>query len=139
MNFKQNTFHLDETKNQIWLPIDWTIHENADLGTVIRDKSFFLGIKCNTSELPPDIQSQSQNLLHSGAENDLITIQKFKVVYPCQMNITYFPFDKQLCNFILKMETKGNRSVIFAADPDQHSVSCGGPNLLHEFELIDIK
>ena len=89
--------------------------------------------------LPPDIKRQSQNLLHKGAENDLIMIQKFKVVYPCQMNITYFPFDKQLCKFILKMETKGNHSVIFATDPDQKSVSYEGPNLLHEFELIDIK
>ena len=52
------------------------IHENAVLGMVIRDESCFLRIKCRTSELRPEIQSQSQHLLHSGAENDLIVVQK---------------------------------------------------------------
>ena len=58
------------------------IHENVVLGMVIRDESCFLGIKCRTSELHPEIQSQSQHLLHSGAENDLIMVQKGHSINP---------------------------------------------------------
>ena len=119
--------------------MDQIIQENAVLGTVIRDSTFFLGIQCKTHEMPPDIKSASQDLLHSGEDNDLIMVQKFKVVYPCGMNITYFPFDKQFCKFILKMETKGDQSVFLKTDPKKESVSYDGPYLLHEFELINIQ
>ena len=79
------------------------------------------------------------DLLYSGAENDLIMSQKFKVAYPCQMNILYFPFDKQNCKIMLKMETKGNESVLLKTDPTKEIVSYAGTPLLQEFELADIK
>ena len=90
-------------------------------------------------ELPPDIGSNSKDLLYSGATNDLIMFQKFKVAYPCQMNILYFPFDKQHCQFKLKMVTNGNHSVVLKADPLKEIVSYAGPYLLQEFELVDKK
>ena len=56
------------------------------------------------------------------------------------MNMMYFPFDKQECQFKLKMETKPNHSVILKADRTiKPSVSYAGPNILQEFELVDIK
>ena len=55
------------------------------------------------------------------------------------MDMMYFPFDKQACQFDLKMKTKSN-SVILKADPAiKPSVSYAGPTLLHEYELVDIK
>ena len=66
-------------------------------------------------------------------------VQKFRVKYPCNMDMMYFPFDKQACQFDLKMKTKSN-SVILKADPTiKPSVSYAGPNILHEYELVNIK
>ena len=83
--------------------------------------------------------SVSKDLMYSGYENSLIMSQKFRVAYPCQMDILYFPFDEQHCKFILKMETKGNQSVILKTDATKESVSYNGPRLLQEFELVDIR
>ena len=90
-------------------------------------------------ELPPDIASVSKDSLYSGEENDLIMTQKFKVAYPCQMDILYFPFDKQECKITMKMETQGNQSVVLKLDPTKRSVSYDGPLQLQEFELVNIR
>ena len=132
-------YFSDETRNQIWHPVDLLIHENAFIGEVHFDSTFFLGINCTSPKLLPDIGSNDREVLYSGAENDLIMVQKFRVKYPCNMDMMYFPFDKQACQFDLKMKTKSN-SVILKADPAiKPSVSYAGPNLLHEYELVDIK
>ena len=67
-------------------------------------------------------------------------VQKFRVKYPCNMDMMYFPFDKQACQFDLKMKTKDSHSIIIKADPTINpSVSYAGPKLLNEYELVDIK
>ena len=116
------------------------IHENAFIGEVHLDSTFVLGINCTSPKLLPDIGSNDREVLYSGAENDLIMVQKFRVKYPCNMDMMYFPFDKQECQFKLKMETKPNHSVILKADCTiKPSVSYAGPNILQEFKLVDIK
>ena len=130
----------DETRNKIWHPVDFLIHENAFIGKVHLDSTFFLGINCTSPKLPPDIRSNDREVLYSGAENDLIMVQKFRVTYPCNMDMMYFPFDKQACQFDLKMKTKSNHSVILKADPDiSLIVSYAGPNILHEYKVVNIK
>ena len=109
------------------------------LGKVVCDHAFYLGVECSTKELEPDIGSAEQNILYSGANNDLIMVQKFKVVYPCPMNITLFPFDKQVCRFILKLETKGSKSVYLRAESRKDAVSYIGNDLLNEFKMKDIR
>ena len=129
---------LDESRKDIWRPVQRIIHENAVLGKIERAPYYYLGVECLTRELSADIGSAAQNLLHSGADNDLIMRQRFKVVYPCPMDITYFPFDKQKCKFILKMETKGNQSVYLKSDTKKDAVRYLGDNMLHEFQLKNI-
>ena len=129
---------LDESREDIWHPVQRIIHENAVLGKIKRAPYYYLGVECLTKELSVNIGSAAQNLLHSGADNDLIMRQKFKVVYPCPMDITYFPFDKQKCKFILKMETKGNQSVFLKPETKKGAVRYLGDNMLHEFQLKSI-
>ena len=129
---------LDESRKKIWRPVQRILHENAVLGKVELAPDYYLGVECLTKELPMDIGSAAQNLLHSGANNDLIMTQRFKVVYPCPMVIKYFPFDKQECKFKLKMETKGNGSVFLKSDTQKDAVIYLGDNMLHEFQLKDI-
>ena len=130
----------DDSQNQIWLPLNWIIHENAVVGSVVQDSSFFLGIECKSSEEPAYIEDRSQDVMHSGHKNSLVMIKKFRVVYPCQMNITSFPFDQQNCKFALTMDTRSNTSVILTSLLNGTSVRYTGPDALNEFELDqDIK
>ena len=105
----------DDSQNKIWLPLNWIIHENAVVGSVVQDSSFFLGIECKSSEEPAHIEDSSQDVMHSGYNNSLVMIKKFRVLYPCQMNITSFPFDQQNCKFVLTMDTRSNVSVILTS------------------------
>ena len=129
---------LDESRKEIWHPVQRIIHDNAVLGKIKRSDEYYLGVECQTNELPVDIGSSAQNVLHSGADNDLIMRQKFKVVYPCPMDIRYFPFDKQECKIKLKMETKGSQSVFLKSDTKKDAVIYLGDTMLHEFQLKNI-
>ena len=129
---------LDESREEIWRPVKRIVHENAVLGKVELAPDYYLGVECLTKELPMDIGSAAQNLLHSGADNDLIMTQRFKVVYPCPMVIKYFPFDKQECKFKLKMETKGSQSVFLQSDTRKAAVRYLGKKMLHEFQLKNV-
>ena len=55
------------------------------------------------------------------------------------MNILYFPFDSQRCRFLLRIETKGNQSVVLRADPAAPTVTYAGPDKLQEFQLVNIE
>ena len=109
------------------------------LGQIINDPDFYLGIKCDSKSLPPNIGNASEDVLYSGSGNDLIMRQKFRITYPCKMEVHYFPFDIQTCEFLMKLKTKGNLSVFLQADPTVDSVMYSGPKLLQEFEVSDIK
>ena len=115
--------------------MDWIIHENAVVGSVVQDSSFFLGIECESAEEPSEIEDSLQNVMHSGYKNSLVMIKKFRVLYPCQMNITFFPFDQQHCKFVLSMDTRSNMSVILSSLSNSSSVRYTGPDALNEFEL----
>ena len=96
--------------------------------------TYYLGIKCTSSELP-----DANELLYSGEENDRVMVQKFKIGYPCLMDILYFPFDTQRCKFKLKLETKGSQSIILKANTTEKVVSYDGPFLMQKFRLLDIR
>ena len=121
------------------MPLDKLVHENAVLGSVLKDSDYYLGIQCNSESLPRDIGNPSEDLTYSGHANDLIMTQKFRIIYPCKMNMQYFPFDLQTCAFKMKIKTKGNLSVVLQADPTVDSVAYSGPVFLQEFEVSRIK
>ena len=133
-----NSIFLDETKNGIWNPIKHLMHVNAVIGTVLWDQNYFIGVRCLTEEILADIGSTSNDILISGSDNELIVKQKFKVSYPCQMNMKFFPFDDQECEVLLGLESKGNKSVYLKADESSNVVAYGGSLVLQEFEIMDI-
>ena len=55
------------------------------------------------------------------------------------MNILYFPFDRQLCRFVLKIDTKGEHSVLLRAGQNGPAVLYSGPAKLQEFQLVNTR
>ena len=107
-----NTEEIQGKKlRKLWLPISNIIHENAVIGKVLEDINQYARVFANNNPLPMDSTEGREKLMYEGSENDIETVQRFKMTYRCNFNLLYFPFDHQKCDFILKMKEKNNMSV----------------------------
>jgi hypothetical protein len=121
--------------NKIWLPMPRVIHENAVIGQVVEDNIFYVKIvgKSNPSEM--DITESVETLQYPGSENDLFMSQRYKLEYRCTFFLKNYPFDKQVCHFILMMNVEGNNTITFAEN--NPPVNYHGPRILQSFQLTD--
>ena len=119
----------------IWLPMPEILHENAVLGKEIQDKVFFVKVIGRTKPRKASLEESVESLLYEGSENDLTMNQRFKLEYRCEFFVRIYPFDDQLCNFILTMNVKGNNSQKLV--DGNSSIIYTGPTILTEFEITD--
>ena len=119
----------------IWLPMPKVIHDNAVLGKEVADKVFYVKIVGRANPEDVNLEESIESLLYEGAANDLTMHQRFKLEYRCEFFVVNYPFDEQLCSFILMMNLKGNNSLQFLED--NPPIIYNGPRILTEFELTD--
>ena len=93
----------EEIVEQLWLPLDNIIHENAVIGKVHPDDIRRIFVLPNTEPMLLEGYEAYEELLYSGAENSMEVSQRFRIEYDCVFNLEKFPFDRQKCDFILKM------------------------------------
>ena len=82
-----------------------------------------------------NLEESIESLLYEGAANDLTMHQRFKLEYRCEFFVVNYPFDEQLCSFILMMNLKGNNSLKFLEN--NPPIIYNGPRILTEFELTE--
>ena len=81
------------------------------------------------------MEESVEALLYEGSKNDLTISQRFKVEYRCEFFLGNYPFDEQVCNFVLMMNLKGNNSIKLLEN--DLPIIYNGPRILTEFELTD--
>ena len=119
----------------IWLPMPKVIHDNAVLGKEVEDKVSYVKVIGRSNPTTVNLEESIETLLYEGAENDLTMYQRFKLEYRCDFHVVSYPFDEQVCNFVLMMNLKGNNSLrLMESDPP---IIYNGPRILTEFELTE--
>lgn len=106
----------EEIVQKLWLPLDNIIHENAVIGKVHPDDIRRIFVVPNTDPMLLEGYETYEELLYSGAENSLEVSQRFRIEYDCVFNLEKFPFDRQKCDFILKMMLSHNNSKSLVED-----------------------
>ena len=82
--------------------------------------------------------SAIQNTLYEGAHNVVTFKQRYRLLYKCTFSLSFFPFDTQICTFIMKMESDNFSSVSFKQHKLVDNVSAViyvGPKTANEFKV----
>ena len=90
---------------KLWLPIPKIIHENAVIGNIKRDVNINILINPKSKQKIDYPTSPMEEMIFSGADSDLIMIQRLKLEYICDFDLRKFPFDEQSCEFIMKIKS----------------------------------
>ena len=122
-------------EEMIWLPMQEIIHDNVVIGKVIEDKVFYVKVVGRSTPYKMALEESVEALLYDGSQNDLTMTQRFKLEYRCDFFLKNYPFDEQMCKFVLLMNLKGNNSIKFMEN--NPPVIYNGPNILTEFEMKD--
>merc|ERR1712061_133340 len=117
---------------KLWLPEDHIIFENAVLGKMEFSHHKYVSVFAKSD--PKFYPSKArEDLYFNGKENELVYDRTFKMQYPCAFNFVYFPFDKQHCDFRMKIKTKNNRSIFLV---EKHpAIQYEGPKILNVFQV----
>ena len=138
-NLPNRTKSLVPTKTveQLWLPLDHVIHDNAMIGKIYKDKRHrTLSIEALTSPMPMDIADPFENKNFDSFQSVLELKQRFRIQYICTFYLKMFPFDEQSCNFLMHMDLQMDTAINFIMDGD--GVTYDGPNIINQFEVDEI-
>ena len=101
----------DQVVEQLWLPLDNIIHENAIIGKIYSDGMRKVNIIKTSNPAPLTGFEIYEEHMYEGSENELEMSQRFRIEYNCLFKLKKFPFDEQECEIILKMPLEQNNSV----------------------------
>ena len=101
---------------QLWLPLDNILHENAVIGKIHEDDIRRVFVVPISEPILLDGYETYEELLYDGAENSIEVSQRFRIEYDCVFNLEKFPFDEQECDFVMKMNLDHNNSMALVED-----------------------
>ena len=122
---------------KLWLPLDHVIHDNAVIGDIKEDSSPGVQAFARGNGIV-NSQDAKESLIFPGRGeiNFLEMKSRMRVNYQCQFNLHNFPFDKQTCDFILKIQVVSNKTVAFKEEAENgSSIMYLGSKTLSEFEI----
>ena len=129
-----------ETSQQIWLPLEKVIFENAILGKMHEYKNGEVSVLA-AEYLISSFESMNpyhnkEDFWSKGKHHTMEMTLRMKIDFVCMFHILKFPFDKQECEFILNIrDTRYSKIQLSKNDP---SIVYNGPNKINEFEIVDI-
>ena len=139
-NLPNHTKSLVPTKTaeQLWLPLDHMVHDNAMIGKIYSYKKHrTLSIQASTSPMPMDIGDPFENKHFDSFQNILELKQRYKIQYICKFYLKMFPFDNQNCNFLMHLNLQTDTTINFIRDGD--GVTYDGPKIISQFEVDKIR
>ena len=122
-----------ETVDELWIPLDYVTHDNALIGEIYPDSKKNVEIQALMPPIPMRLENSVQNTLYAGAHNDVAFNQRYRLIYKCTFTLADFPFDLQICTFIMKMNSDKSNAVSFVGD--QPAITYVGPKVVQEFEI----
>ena len=124
-------FHVAE---KLWLPLDSIVHDNAMIGKVQQVKNDRrVSIMAVTLPIPVSLDDSFENNLFDPFNNIFEIKQRFRITYICTFFLKKFPFDKQSCEFSMRINRESNSSLTFTKDLT--GVSYLGPTTINQFEI----
>merc|ERR1739844_654878 len=102
--------------DQLWLPLENIIQENAIIGKIYPDNIRRVFVIPSTEPMSFDPLQTFEDNIYRGSENPLEISQRFRVEYDCLFKLEKFPFDQQRCNISLKMRLNYNNSMSLVQD-----------------------
>ena len=106
----------EEIVEQLWLPLDNVVHENAVIGKIHVDDIRKVFVVPISKPILLNGFEEYEELLYDGAENSLEISQRFRIEYDCVFSLEKFPFDEQECDFFMKMNLDQNNSMALVED-----------------------
>ena len=127
------------TVHKLWVPLDYVTHTNAMVGKIYSDSSKDVEIHALATPIPMNFENAIQNTMYDGGENRLFVSQRHRVMYNCDFQFKYFPFDTQTCNFKMRMEVDKFSAISFKRYKDARYEGFGveyvGQRIFSEFEI----
>ena len=136
LNQKKKNPVPEEIVNRLWIPLDNVIHENAVIGKIYQDDSRRVFVIPSADPVLPTSFEKYEEYLYDGEENAMEVAQRFRIEYDCVFVLEKFPFDRQKCNFILKMLLDHNNSM--ALVKDDSSIVYEGGSKIGQFDIKEM-
>ena len=124
-NIHPGQSHLlnQETIQELWLPFQNLVFENAIIGKVLSSKhsQFQVSLKATNDSSISVIESMSpyrtlEDVWFEGQDHPLQATKRLKVEYFCNFYLLQFPFDTNICKLTLKMKSTKNLLVYFSQE-----------------------
>ena len=123
-----------KTIDELWLPFDNIVHDNAMIGKIQSNKEDRqVSFSSMTPPLPVDIEDAFENRIFNSHENVLEMQQRYRIAYICTFSLQKFPFDEQNCNLSMSMRLEKNSTMIFTKN--NNGASYRGPKIVTEFKI----
>lgn len=122
-----------EIVDQLWLPLDNVVHENAVIGKIHRADIRRVFVFPTSDPIRLKGYEKYEEFLYDGAENSMEMSQRFRIEYNCVFTLVRYPFDKQECHFILKMIQLRYNSM--SLEEDDPPIVYNGEEKIHQFYI----
>ena len=123
-------FISNEKSSLIWTPLRDINHESAIIGEITYGSKT---VKPHPTS-PEDVDDENviENRSFNGSSNALELAQKMKVKYNCVFDVQKFPFDGEICQFVLQINQNEDEPVSFLGDG---KVTYSGPRIVGQFSI----
>ena len=121
----------DKYVERMWIPLTDLIVDNAIIGETKYDDRKKVNVHPNISETTT-VELAYENRAFNGSYNLLSVSRRMKASYNCMFHLYKFPFDKNKCVLVFRIDQHRNTKLVFAEDGP---ISYNGPNILNQFEI----
>ena len=130
-----------ETADELWLPFQTLVFENAIIGKTLNAEYYEVSIKAGYNSSLSPFESLNpyrtlEDVWYQGKDHPLQAKRRLKVEYFCNFYLLQFPFDIQKCNLTLKMQSTKNSAVYFSQEKSE--VELNGDKDFREFHVTTI-
>ena len=107
------------------------VHEKAILGDVFYDGIEKVKIIPKAHE-PVNPSEAIENIVFNGSYNPLHLFQAMKINHGCRFDVKKFPFDSQICSFIMKLYQRRKNPIRFILN---RTAVNKGPLMVDQFTI----
>ena len=122
--------------DQLWIPLDKTIHHNNTIGETHKSKIRFVRARSEQAHLPIRIEDPFENKPMDVEKVSLLIAGRYRVRYMCNFDLRKFPFDVQGCTISMFLYVQKNIEISFPNE--SQSVLYQGPQNVHQFDIEGI-
>ena len=123
----------EDVMKKIWIPVVIFVNTEMKTETKIDDKSRMVVVKKGNHQLSSKADME-EIAYYRGSENPLKYWRDFFLRFSCLFNLQHYPFDSQVCTFLMKMPSKEKEFMRFIP----RHVDYSGPLGLPEYVITKI-